>query len=140
MKEISHRGTEHTEIGNRLVVLCVLCASVAFFCFAGTAEDLFAQGQRAYAAEDYERAAVLFEQAVRSEPNAAKFHHWLAKAYGRRAERVVFFKAMGLAKKTVAELERTVELDPANVSALSDLLDYYLRAPGIVGGGEDKAE
>jgi Tfp pilus assembly protein PilF len=33
-----------------------------------------------------------------------------------------------------------VDLGPSNLEALSDLFEYYLQAPGIVGGGLDKAE
>jgi predicted Zn-dependent protease len=33
-----------------------------------------------------------------------------------------------------------VALDPGNLEALSDLFEYYLQAPAIVGGGVDKAE
>ena len=36
--------------------------------------------------------------------------------------------------------ERAVELDPSNLEALSDVFEYYLQAPGMVGGGLDKAE
>jgi tetratricopeptide (TPR) repeat protein len=36
--------------------------------------------------------------------------------------------------------EKAVALDPANRDALSDLFDYYLEAPGFLGGGADKAE
>jgi Flp pilus assembly protein TadD len=32
-----------------------------------------------------------------------------------------------------------VQLDPSNQEALSDLFEYYLEAPGILGGGLDKA-
>ena len=36
--------------------------------------------------------------------------------------------------------ERAVELGPSNLEALSDVFEYYLQAPGMVGGGLDKAE
>ena len=36
--------------------------------------------------------------------------------------------------------ERAVELDPANREAAGDLFDYYLDAPGFLGGGVNKAE
>jgi Tfp pilus assembly protein PilF len=48
--------------------------------------------------------------------------------------------ALGQARKTVRAFERAVELDPSNLEALSDVFEYYLEAPGIVGGGLDKAE
>ncbi len=37
-------------------------------------------------------------------------------------------------------LEKSVRLDPSNKEATGDLLDYYLDAPGFLGGGLDKAE
>ena len=36
--------------------------------------------------------------------------------------------------------ERAVALDPANREAVGDLFDYYLGAPGFLGGGANKAE
>jgi tetratricopeptide (TPR) repeat protein len=33
-----------------------------------------------------------------------------------------------------------VELNPRNLEALTDLFEYYLEAPGLLGGGYDKAE
>jgi tetratricopeptide (TPR) repeat protein len=106
---------------------------------APDAEALFAQGVQAYAAEDYERAMSAFEQAARLEPSASRYQHWLGKATGRRAERVNPLRAAGLAGKVRQAFERAVELDPTNVAALADLFEYYLDAPGIFGGGEEKA-
>ncbi|HYM13058.1 MAG TPA: tetratricopeptide repeat protein [Bryobacterales bacterium] len=106
---------------------------------AGNAESFFAMGMQAYAAEDYEKAIHLFEQAAAAEPNVSKYYHWLGRAAGRRAERAHFLRAPGLAKKARAAWERAVEIDPADIGALSDLLEYYLQAPGFLGGGEDKA-
>ena len=34
--------------------------------------------------------------------------------------------------------ERAVALDPANREAVGDLFDYYLGAPGFLGGGANK--
>ena len=65
---------------------------------------------------------------------------WLGRAYGRLAEGASFLTALGYAKKTVRAFERAVELDHSNLEALSDVFEYYLQAPGIVGGGLDKAE
>jgi tetratricopeptide (TPR) repeat protein len=44
-----------------------------------------------------------------------------------------------LASKARQAFERAVALDPKNSDALSDLFDYYLEAPGFLGGGYDKA-
>jgi tetratricopeptide (TPR) repeat protein len=58
---------------------------------------------------------------------------------GEKADRVSFIKAYGLAKRVKAEFEIAAALDPRNAEALSALGEYYTEAPGIVGGGKDKA-
>ena len=45
------------------------------------------------------------------------------------------FTATGLASKARQNFERAVQLDPQNREALSDLFEYYLEAPGFLGGG-----
>jgi tetratricopeptide (TPR) repeat protein len=65
---------------------------------------------------------------------------WLGRAYGMKAARANPIIAFRIAKKVVAAFERAVQADPKNVSALSDLGEYYVGAPSIVGGGLDKAD
>ena len=50
-----------------------------------------------------------------------------------------FISAYGLAKRARAEFEQAVQLDPRNAEALADLGEFYSSAPGVVGGGMDKA-
>src|SRR5271166_4832554 len=45
----------------------------------------------------------------------------------------------GLAKKVRLEFERAVELDPKSSEARTNLAQFYLQAPPVVGGGKDKA-
>jgi len=95
---------------------------------------------RAYfALEDWDRAASACEKAVELAPNNSNYHLWLGRTYGEKADASNFFSAAGLAKKVRTEFERAVELDPKNVDAHTDLAEFYLEAPGIVGGGQDKA-
>lgn len=47
--------------------------------------------------------------------------------------------AMGAARKCKAAYEKAIELDGANISARLSLLQFYLQAPGVLGGGTDKA-
>ena len=88
----------------------------------------------------YREAVANLERAVREDGLNSGYYDWLGKAYGRTAETSNFLSALGYAKKTVRAFERAVELDPSNLEALSDVLEYYLEAPGMVGGGLDKAE
>jgi tetratricopeptide (TPR) repeat protein len=48
--------------------------------------------------------------------------------------------AAGLARRVRSEFEIAVRLSPNNVDARSDLAEFYLEAPAIVGGGQGKAE
>jgi tetratricopeptide (TPR) repeat protein len=65
---------------------------------------------------------------------------WLGRAYGLKASRANPISAFRIAKKVVAAFERSAQVDPKNISALSDLGEYYVGAPSIVGGGLDKAD
>lgn len=80
------------------------------------------------------------QKAVSLEPNNAWYHLWLGRVYGEKADHVGVFSAAGLAKKVRTEFETAVRLDPKNMDARSDLAEFYLEAPGIVGGGKDKAQ
>jgi tetratricopeptide (TPR) repeat protein len=95
---------------------------------------------RAYfALEDWDRGLENCEKAVSLAPNNSGYHLWLGRIYGEKADSSSFFTAAGLAKKVRIEFERAVELSPDSVDARTDLAEFYLEAPGIVGGGRDKA-
>jgi tetratricopeptide (TPR) repeat protein len=79
------------------------------------------------------------EKATALSPNNGLYHLWLGRIYGEKADRAGFLKAAGLAGKVRTEFERAVELSPNSWEARTDLAEFYLEAPGIVGGGKDKA-
>jgi tetratricopeptide (TPR) repeat protein len=65
---------------------------------------------------------------------------WLGRIYGEKADTSSFVTAAGLARRVRSEFEIAVRLNPGNIDARSDLAEFYLEAPGMVGGGRDKAE
>jgi tetratricopeptide (TPR) repeat protein len=79
------------------------------------------------------------EKAVSLEPENGLYHLWLGRIYGEKADRSKFLSAFALAKKVRAELERAVEFSPNSWEARTDLAEFYLEAPGVLGGGKDKA-
>ena len=89
---------------------------------------------------DYKQATEAFEKALALAPRSSELHRLLGVVYGRRAEAGSVFTAAGNAKKAHQYFEQAVELDPNNREAVADLFEYYLEAPGIMGGGLDKAE
>ena len=131
--------------------LLTLLASLLLFATLAPASDLrgasaeafFQRGVHLFAQEEYSESAKVLEKAVSTVPDKSDYHLWLGRAYGRRAERMSKWKwwsALSLAKKTRREFERAVELDGSNEAALSDMLSFYLEAPGVIGGGLDHAE
>ena len=99
----------------------------------------FLLGQSYYQLGDFPRAVASLERAVQLAPKDSEYRDWLAKSYGRKAEESMFLSAMSWARKTHREFEIAVELDPQNFEAQRDLIRYEMNAPGVVGGGDDKA-
>jgi len=89
--------------------------------------------------EHWDRAASDCEQAVKLDGQNASYHMWLGRALGERADRASFLNAYSLGKRVRAEFEEAVRLNPRDAEALSDLGEFYYSAPGVVGGGTDKA-
>jgi tetratricopeptide (TPR) repeat protein len=79
------------------------------------------------------------EQSVKLDSSVSDYHMWLGRALGEKADRATFFNAYSLAKRTRTEFEQSVQLNPRNAGALADLGEFYSSAPGVVGGGTDKA-
>lgn len=97
-------------------------------------------GQNYFMLGDYEKACQFFEKARTLAPNLSDHSLWLGRAYGRRAETEGWLVAPSRASKARQYFEAAVMLDPHNAEAMNDLFDYYLNAPGFLGGGVDKAE
>lgn len=93
-----------------------------------------------YAQELASAAIQECEAAVADAPGDSNSYLWLGRAYGMKASSANPISAFALARRVVAAFERAVQLDGANTAALRDLGEYYVAAPGIVGGGVDKAQ
>ena len=95
-------------------------------------------GRLAFESKQYDQASTWFEKAVKLDSSNSDYHLWLGRAYGEQAQHAegdAFF----LARKVKKQLETAVALNPDNLDARSDLLDYYLQAPPLVGGDATKA-
>jgi Flp pilus assembly protein TadD len=122
---------QHTEYQNSLKVLVQDPApDIATYLLTG---------KNYFMMSEYKKATELFEKCVELAPNSSEAHLWLGRAWGRRAENSTLL-AIGYAKKAHQAFEKAVALDPHNNEAKNDLFDYYLNAPGFLGGGVEKAE
>ena len=104
------------------------------------AELRFLLGKAYLKVQDWKAAVNELEKAVELEPSNALYRQWLGRASGERASRAFITTAYSMARQVVREFEAAARLSPQNISIRFDLLEYYMEAPGIVGGGKDKAE
>jgi tetratricopeptide (TPR) repeat protein len=92
-----------------------------------------------YGLENWDGAIDQCEQAVHINPSS-NYHDWLGRAYGAKAEHSSWVQAVSLAKKVRTEFEQAVQADSNNPIAHRDLAEFYIEAPGFLGGGKDKAQ
>ncbi len=92
-------------------------------------------GRNLYMQTDYKKASEFLERAFAQDPSSSEIALWAGRAFGRRAETSSMFTAPGFASKARSLFEKSVELNPHNLEALADLFEYYLEAPGFLGGG-----
>jgi tetratricopeptide (TPR) repeat protein len=92
-----------------------------------------------YQLELWDTAILMAEKSIALDPRNSLYHQWLGRAAGRKAEVSNPFTAFNLARKVRAEFERAVAYDGDNFSARADLSEYYLEAPGFLGGDKNKA-
>lgn len=118
-------------------------AQKAFESLAATAPDhadiQFYLGRLALQRNDPEKAVAYLEKAVALSPKDSRMQHRLGDAYGLTAQQAGLFSKMSWAGKCHTAYEKAVELDPKNIDARWSLMEYCRQAPGIVGGGNDKA-
>lgn len=119
------------------IAVVVLAAAVGLPCVGQT--SLIGQGRAALDRDEPSLAVALLEKAVEQNPASAEAHGCLGVAYGSVALTANIVRKMSLAQKARCELEKAVQLDPAQVDARIGLLEYYTLAPRLLGGDIDKA-
>jgi tetratricopeptide (TPR) repeat protein len=89
--------------------------------------------------DDAGKAAEWFERAIKMNPKSAVYYDWLGRAYGMQAQHANAFRLPFLARKTKNAWETALVIDPDNLDVRDDLIIFYTRAPGFVGGSKEKA-
>lgn len=89
--------------------------------------------------QDPEAAVKAYEKAAELEPASSERQRQLGDAYGFSAQKAGLMSKLGYAKKCRTAYEKAVELNPQDLNARVSLLNFYAAAPGLVGGGIDKA-
>lgn len=102
-----------------------------------SAEAFFWLGRSYYELHDYDNAIAQLEKSTQLDAKNSDYHRWLGVAYGEKADRE---RSFFFAKKVKKEFEEAVQLNPSNIQARRDLVEYCVDAPWIVGGSKDEAK
>ena len=103
------------------------------------AKAAFDRGKAAHNAGKVDEAVSAFERAVELDPTSSLYHLWLGHAYTRQLSSAGFLRKPFIARRSGESYQMAVKLDPTSVEAAEGRLEFLLGAPGIVGGGIDKA-
>jgi tetratricopeptide (TPR) repeat protein len=89
----------------------------------------------------WDEAIRLAEKAVSLDSKNAEFQAAVGDAVGSKlsAASLGIFEKMSLARRFKKESELALRLDPDNVEANEDLMEFHLDAPGLIGGDKKKA-
>jgi tetratricopeptide (TPR) repeat protein len=96
---------------------------------------------RIYSAQGKSGDAVdWLEKAVKANDKNALHHLQLGNALGNEAEKASKLRQPFLARRVKTEFELAVACDPKLADAHEGLMEFYLQAPGVMGGSLEKAK
>lgn len=104
------------------------------------ANAIFLSSQIRDAFGDHSSPQQLAETAVSLDGAVARYHRQLAEVQGVMAQHANVFQQVMLARRFRKEIDAALALDPRGTQSLRDLLEYYLVAPGVLGGDAKKAD
>src|SRR5258706_979599 len=98
------------------------------------AESIYLEARVKPAFGAIDEALKLAERALELNKNNVNYHGAVAQLYGDKAQRAGFFEQIVLARKVKEHLDQAIALDPKNWHARDGMVQFYLLAPGIMGG------
>lgn len=96
-------------------------------------------GGIAYLENQPEKAEAMLEEALKKVKDIAEFYYWYGVLVGMRIEKESLLVKARDANKIKTAFEKAISLDEKHLGARWGLMEYYLRAPLIAGGGKEKA-
>jgi len=87
----------------------------------------------------YDDAIDFLDVAIEGDENNAEYYYTLGQAYGVKAQNVGAITAAFTAPKVKSNWLKTLELNPKHIEAKWGLFQYYINAPGVLGGDNEEA-
>jgi tetratricopeptide (TPR) repeat protein len=121
-------------------ILAILIALTPVWAADGPGAVAYAAMMKAWQAGKLDDAIRSADAVLKAEPANVAFLNAIGGLYCEKAQKASVFTKLSWAGKCHSVWERALTLDPKNVQTHTSLMQYYLRAPGIAGGGTDKAK
>lgn len=118
------------------LLLVAPCASAA----DGPGAAAFSSMMQAWAAGNLDAALKAADAVLKAEPQNVAYLNSIGGLYCEKAQKANILTKMSWAGKCRTTWERAIVIDPKNIDVRFSLIQYYAQAPGIVGGGIDKAK
>ncbi len=103
------------------------------------AESRWYMGMISSQQRDFSKAEEYTKQAISANGNQAKYHLSMAAILGQQAAGASTIRQATLAPKIKSHMETAAKLDPGDMNSRMLLLQFYTRAPKVMGGDTDKA-
>jgi tetratricopeptide (TPR) repeat protein len=103
------------------------------------AETLYLMATIKQAFGDLDGAEKYAQRAVDANPKEAEYHYRLSEITGAKAQKASVFHQIGLGRTFKKECDATLSINPNHVGALFNSMEFYLHAPGVIGGDKAKA-
>lgn len=103
------------------------------------AEARYYLGMSLMLLQQFDEAQDEAEEAIDLDENVSKYHILRGQILGQKAMTANVLSQGIMAPKIKNAFLRASELDPSNVEARQALYNYYVMAPGIMGGSNEKA-
>jgi tetratricopeptide (TPR) repeat protein len=116
-----------------ILLILTACSALA------AADDSLITERAALDRRHFYQAIAQFEKAVAQKHNTSEAHYYLGVAYSQKAETANMLSQMSLGRKAIDAWVRALELDPNSFNARLRLIEFYVTAPAMAGGSEDKA-
>lgn len=90
--------------------------------------------------QDYEDAIHFLETAVSVEKDSGQYYFMLGSAFAMKISHSGMLSAYGAARDMKKYLEKALDLKPDHRDAMIMLFQFYLQAPGLIGGDKERAK